>query len=517
MEREIKLEVLHPELWEEILHHPLVDSAAIAPKEMHAIYYDSADGALRAAGIAYRVRKEGRDWVATVKLAGSVDGGLHQRPEWNQPVRSKKPDLGVFAVDEALMTVLAPHLHRALVPVMETVFQRREHEVRHQDARILLAADWGEIRAAGQQRPIHEIELELVDGELADLLQLASTLCASLPLCPDDASKLARGSALLGKEIPVARSKAPTIRGRDNAGDALGRLLLYSAQSILGGLAWLQLDECDALHQLRKEVRALRALLRFSKGADPEDRLRGVRNGLAVWFHEQSLQRDLDALAEHWQSIAPRFSLPATPLREALHDARKTTRDPRVDSRARLAAELLALWSQVLRNPPQNKQSLRSYVEERLQRMDEHLLFVEPEQTAQFHRLRIALKNLRDTLRHVSELWPNKDTKAFGRQLHALLDAAGIIRDAQVAHQDLPQLFHAESRHSALGFSAGILLGYLEARRERESKRFGKHWERFRQAPALGIEAKRPTAISAVAEAFACSLHPPCQQGNFLG
>ncbi|MDD3760921.1 MAG: CHAD domain-containing protein [Acidithiobacillus sp.] len=483
MEREVKLEVLHPELWEEILRHPLVDSGSIAAKEMHAVYYDSADGALRVAGIAYRVRKEGRDWVATIKLAGSAEGGLHQRPEWNLSVRSKKPDLGVFATDETLRTLLAPHLNLALAPIIETVFQRREHEICYQDARILLAADWGEIRAAGQTRAIHEIELELEEGELADLLQLASALCASLPLCPDDASKLARASALVGKEIPVAKPNPPTIRGRDNAGDAIGRLLIHSAQTILGGLAWLQLDEHDALHQLRKEVRALRALLRFSKGTDPEDHLRGVRNGLAVWFHEQSLQRDLDALAEHWQSIAPRFSLPATPLQEVLRDARKTTRDPRVDSRARLAAELLALWSQLLRNSLQSQQTLRNYVEERLRRMDEHLVFVEPKQIAQFHRLRIALKNLRDVLRHVSELWPSKDGKAFSKQLHALLDAAGIIRDAQVAHQDLPQLFPPGDHYSALGFNAGILLGYLEAQRERESKRFYKHWERFRQAP----------------------------------
>ncbi|MEY2340789.1 CHAD domain-containing protein [Acidithiobacillus sp. IBUN Pt1247-S3] len=481
MEREIKLEVLHPELWEELLRHPLVEIASTPVKEMHAIYYDSRDGALRSAGIAYRVRKEGSDWVATVKLAGSADGGLHQRPEWNVPVRSKKPDLRVFA-SEPLQSLLAPHLGLALVPAIETIFQRREREVHYQDARVLLAADWGEIRAAGQCRPIHEIELELVQGGLADLLQLASALCASLPVCPDDASKLARGIALLGGKIAVQTSVPPTIRGRDAAGDALGRVLIYAAQRILGTLPWLALDQQEALHELRKEVRALRSLLRFSKGTDPKDHLRGVRNGLAVWFHEQSLQRDFDALAEHWQKLAPRYSLPTIALDEALSGSRKVSRDPRVDSRARLAAELLALWSQLLRNPLFTEDTLRAYVEERLPRIDEHLVFVDPEQVAEFHRLRIALKNLRDTLRYLSELWPSKDSKSFAKQLHALLDAAGVIRDAQVARQHLPQLLHGENGNE-LPFSAGILLGYLDARRERESKRFRKHWERFRQAP----------------------------------
>ena len=481
MEREIKLEVLHPELWQEILLHPLIELDKTPAQKLHAIYYDSADGALRTAGIAYRVRREGRRWVATVKLAGTAEGGLHQRPEWNVAVRRHDPDLQVFDA-EPLKTLLAPFLGLHLLPVLETAFQRREKEISYHSARILLAADWGEIRAAGKTQPIHEIELELAEGELADLLQLASALCASLPLCPDDASKLARGMALLGEAARVDTSKAPVLRGRAAAGSTLSAVLIAAAHGILSGLVQRQMDSRTDLHALRKEVRALRALLRFCKGMDPDDRLRGVRNGLAVWFHEQSLQRDVDSLAEHWVAIAPRLGQISSPLPETLSYSRLSGRDPRVDSRARLAAELLVLWSQLLRHPLADDETVRSYVEERLQRMDEHLTYVDPEQVAEFHRLRIALKTLRDVLLSMQELWPAKDTKPYTKALHAVLEIVGMIRDAQVAQQHLPQLISGGNAASDLAFHAGILLGYLQARRERESKRLRKHWERFRQA-----------------------------------
>jgi len=481
MEREIKLEVLHPELWQEVLAHPLVQAETIVAREMHALYFDSRDGALRAAGIAYRVRREGGDWVATVKLAGSALGGLHERPEWNVSVSDSLPNLRVFS-DPKVQARLAPFWGLDLVPTIETAFQRRERELCYQDSSILLAADWGEIHAGGQRQPIHEIELELVDGEVADLLQLASALCASLPLCPDDASKLARGLALLQKLPTKQPPESPELRGREGAGSALSRLLVLRAQGILGGLARRQLGDSRALHELRKEVRALRALLRFSKGADPEDRLRGVRNGLAVWFHEQSLRRDLDSLAEHWQGLAPKLGMEAAPLQEALTGLHSPARDLRVDARARLAAELLALWAQLLRYPLHDEETLRAYSEERLRRMDEHLVFSDPDQVADFHRLRITLKHLRYTLHFLEALWPSKDRKALQKQLAVLLEAAGVIRDAQVAQQQLPHLISTAGISKELAFSAGVLLGYLEGRREREIRRFRKHWERLREA-----------------------------------
>ncbi len=82
----------------------------------------------------------------------------------------------------------------------------------------------------------------------------------------------------------------------------------------------------------------------------------------------------------------------------------------------------------------------------------------------------------------MESLWPSKDRKALQKQLAVLLDAAGVIRDAQIAQQQLPHLISTGSISKELAFSAGVLLGYLEGRREREIRRFRKHWERLREA-----------------------------------
>jgi inorganic triphosphatase YgiF len=97
MKLELKLRLLDPDAWGALLSHPLLDLHALSPVPMDAVYFDTADGALNSAGIAYRVRREGERWIATVKGVGTSAGGLHQRPEWTVVVEEDKPSPQVFA------------------------------------------------------------------------------------------------------------------------------------------------------------------------------------------------------------------------------------------------------------------------------------------------------------------------------------------------------------------------------------------------------------------------------------
>src|SRR5574340_726783 len=68
------------------LRHPLLKQAAQRHVEnLDNIYYDTADLSLRRRGIALRLSRKGRDWLQTVKLAGSSAAGLSSRPEWETP------------------------------------------------------------------------------------------------------------------------------------------------------------------------------------------------------------------------------------------------------------------------------------------------------------------------------------------------------------------------------------------------------------------------------------------------
>ena len=60
------------------------------------IYFDTRDLLLHQAGIAYRVRQNGKKYEATVKLSRAEAGGLSARQEYNVAVKNAKPNLSVF-------------------------------------------------------------------------------------------------------------------------------------------------------------------------------------------------------------------------------------------------------------------------------------------------------------------------------------------------------------------------------------------------------------------------------------
>ena len=88
---------------------------------------ESARQDLRRAGIALRLRRDGRRWLQTLKADGVQHAGLAQRAEWELPVRRKVLELLAFPREEIRRTTgldlarLAPRL----APVFETRFTRR--------------------------------------------------------------------------------------------------------------------------------------------------------------------------------------------------------------------------------------------------------------------------------------------------------------------------------------------------------------------------------------------------------
>ena len=149
--------------------------------KMMARYFDTEDGALGKARLAYRTRKEGRCWVACLKGSGKSENGLHQRMEIERDVEHGDADLTVFA---------------KLVPIVETEFSRTSWLMGDRTAKIEIALDEGEVRAGGKTSPIREIELELKAGEVEALHVLANWLKQQFALTEENDSKYARGLAL---------------------------------------------------------------------------------------------------------------------------------------------------------------------------------------------------------------------------------------------------------------------------------------------------------------------------------
>ena len=210
MEIELKY-LIHDErtadtIWTELnLRQDLVAGSA-EEKLMHAVYFDTEDERLSKEKIAVRVRREGEELVATCKWGGNqrkaLDGGeaLHARPELNVPVGEDSwfvaPPSNLFGDTEIGQRIVELLGNESLVPILETQFLRKLVQLRVGDMVCEAAVDLGTIEAGDRWEPICELELELLEGDSALLVQLGEELKASYGLVPGKKSKFARGKAL---------------------------------------------------------------------------------------------------------------------------------------------------------------------------------------------------------------------------------------------------------------------------------------------------------------------------------
>lgn len=175
------------------------------------VYLDTPARDLARQRAALRLRQKGSQWLQTLKTAGSSQGGLASRNEWECEVAGEAIELSRFPDDAR--AVLAP-LAGQLAPVFRTDFVRRTWIITQDGARIEAALDTGTITAPGQAQveTIQELELEWLPGKDDDggddshraeaaLRAFAARLAHVAPLTPSDLSKAARGYRLTGGSL----------------------------------------------------------------------------------------------------------------------------------------------------------------------------------------------------------------------------------------------------------------------------------------------------------------------------
>lgn len=175
-------------------------------KELTNRYFDTNDLNLRCHDMGLRVRSnidnlKHERIEQTIKTAGRVIGGLHQRPEFNVTIDNHTPDLSLFPNEIWHEQQNISDIQSNLLTIFSTNFTRLiwlitlEHEDKTNSV-IELVFDQGLIIANNRQEQICEIELELIDGNISDLLTLAKTVCYCLKVRPGLKTKAARGYAL---------------------------------------------------------------------------------------------------------------------------------------------------------------------------------------------------------------------------------------------------------------------------------------------------------------------------------
>jgi triphosphatase len=460
------------------------------------------------------VRRIGRHHVQTIKQENNGNAALFARGEWEHDVRAKQPDLNA-ARDTALAPLLNKKLRRALKPVFETHVRRKVFQIRSGQSEIELSIDKGKVEAGRKSSPLCEVELELKQGQAADLFKLAKMLAHEVPVQLAVKSKADRGYALLTAEkaapvkaVPVAFAPESDVQG---AFQIIARACLHhlvANQSLMLG------GDTEALHQMRVALRRLRAAISLFSNMLTDPQTEALKSEFKWITGELGPAREFEVLLKHvarpvtdCERDAPGTALVSRELRRKREDALARARTAVESLRFRDLALDTATWIETgdwTRNPDDAAGMLRqrpftAEAAEQLRRQwkktlksGKHLDRLDPQHR---YKLRIQAKKLRYAAEFFAPAFRRKRAirhkKDFAASLQQLQDALGELNDIAVNENLLEQLGDGEDagakRHG--GRIRKTFVGRLSDREE------------ARIAPVLK-EAERAYAVFAKAKPF---------------
>lgn len=451
---------------------------------LQAHYFDTADRRLAEAGIALRLRREGRAWVQTLKTRGD---GLMQRGEYEVALPGSRgmpaidPSLhrgtaGGMALDQALGDPAAP-----LREIFATDVRRLRRHARTAGLLVEVAFDEGEVRAGDQQVPVCELEFEVVRGAAGALPRLASKWVERHGLWLDPRSKAEICDRLARQAVAAAvKAQPPRLHGAMSGDEAYRALLAGALDQVLRNACELAAGstEPEHLHQARVGMRRLRCALRdFAPLASAPPAAEGWRQRIGEVFQRLGDARDRDALRE---SLLPQLAAAGAPMAElpppahAGEDPGAVLRDPAVN---RLWLDILAgvhSPAPALDDPLPLKDQLRAILRKLRQGVAEDArVFAGLDEAAQ-HRTRKRLKRLRYGAEFCASLYPAKSAQRYLALLRPAQDALGEANDLMVARA----MFEAQVARDP---RAWFVLGWLAARRPAVVARCGEALARIAQ------------------------------------
>jgi inorganic triphosphatase YgiF len=236
-------------------------------RRLHSVYFDTADGDLARNGMILRIRTQNKRFVMTAKWADS--GSTFERGEVEVVVPSEAPDFTRLGGDIAEM-IAALVQDRELLPCYATDVKRITHLVRSGASQIEVAFDAGRIIAGEKTLAVREVELELKEGEPAELYRLGSALAAAYPVRIGAMSKAERGALLQADERPAVVRAMPGLSGAPSVDEAIGTVINRCCNQFIGN--WPAFESGDgvaAVHQMRVAMRRLRSAIGILQRAFP--------------------------------------------------------------------------------------------------------------------------------------------------------------------------------------------------------------------------------------------------------
>lgn len=444
------------------------------------VYHDTPDQTLRQQRHALRMRCISDrpwkstasattlrgEWVQTFKSAGSSQGGLSHRGEWES--RQPSGQLNPLALRATPWAELDPdgRLFGELVPCFETRCRRTVWTLyRFHGATIEVALDLGEVIAGDRSEPILELELELKSGAPEALFILARDIASVQAVLPCDQSKAERGYRLAqGLAQPATPAAALRLHANTTPLEAASKALGATFDQFTRNLSsLLTSDAPEVVHQARVAWRRWRSAVRLFGPWLPG---RPDASGLKALLDELGPLRDLDVLRTDTLSrCLPAF---VDGDRERQHIADRTLE--RIDqarsaqrerARAALAQPatglaLLRLAHELLQTTtadaspqtvatsseaagPRRSDKDSPWAVKRMrklqQRMEDALAASQQlhADLERVHRARILAKRTRYAAEMLRDLLPSKRTKALTQGATAVQAQLGLDRDLQQA------------------------------------------------------------------------------------
>jgi len=427
-----------------------------ATRLVRSVYYDTPQFALLRAGLALRLRSDGKRWLQTLKAKGQAAAGLHLREEWEWPLPGEALDFGLLATTPEAKLFRAPRLRAALGPVFATAFTRTSLRLAFADGSLAeLCLDSGEVRSGRRASAISEAELELLAGSRLRLFELALDLAERVPLRLGQASKAERGYAL-ARGLPARPVKAAALE-LDERGSVAGAFSIIVHSCI----AHLQANETgflagrdpEYLHQLRVALRRLRACFSLFKSVIPQPVFAPVVNQLRAQNAVLGKARDWDVFV-HEMLRALRTQRADEAAVAAFE--RRCVRMGRVHLRAAqdtvAAAAWQRLWLELGRLLAEGAwieghaglalplgDFAANLLAQRAAALKKRGKRLRELDAAGRHRLRIAAKKLRYAAEFFAALYPKRRVRPYVQSLAAMQEVLGGLNDAATLLRLLPE------------------------------------------------------------------------------
>jgi len=473
-------------------------------KTLRATYFDTPDFKLAERMVSLRVRKESRSYVQCLK-ANAADASVtgFARHEWEWRVPGPDLDASLMRGDPQIKTLLKGIKISDLCVLYSTDIKRQSRDlVTPGGTRIVCEFDQGRVMGGGAEAPLVELELELLSGDVGELLKLAQLVTSVVPARLSTRTKATRGFILAQGAGPVwEKARNPRMSKSASAEDVLRCSVLEGLKHLIANEDCV-LARChiEGVHQMRVALRRMRSVITTYKSVLPAGTFENLSQNLKDAGAVLGPARDWDVfLAEVLNTVEVGFeNNPALALMrvraQIKQDQAYRDADAFIHSEAyaRLLTDAL-VWvgTTAWRGAQPNETSAlfdasaKNIAKGILTKRHKRLLKAGKElkslSTEQRHLLRIVIKKVRYAAEFFADLFPGKTTQIYLEGLKGLQNSLGHLNDLATAERLMAELAEGVQGQDALVLhrGAGLVEGwYLHAQSLREDNLL-KAWKTF--------------------------------------